>query len=73
MRRIVQSLIFSIATSNIAYAAEAVSNKLNYNAKEQTMTQKVLSKFSFNYFAKYTGRSLSDIYQDGATYNRFDG
>lgn len=73
MRRIVQSLIFSIATSNIAYAAPAISNKLNYKAKKQSSFRKVVSNFNFNYFAQYTGRSLSDNYDSGATYNRFDG
>lgn len=29
-------------------------------------------KFYFNYFVQYLGRSLSDNYQDGATYNRFN-
>lgn len=73
MRKVVQMLIFSIATSNIAYAASAISNELSYNDKKQTTAQKVLSKFNFNYFAKYTGRSLSDNYENGATYNRFSG
>lgn len=73
MRRIVQSLIFSIATSNIAYATPALSNELNYNAKKQSTFKKVVNNFKFNYFAKYTGRSLSDDYSDGATYNRFGG
>lgn len=73
MRRIVQTLIFSIATSNIAYAAPAFSNELNYSAPKKSSTEKVLSNFGFNYFTKYTGRSLSDDYANGATYNRFDG
>lgn len=31
----------------------------------------IASNFKFNYFAKYLGPSLSEDYQEGATYNRF--
>lgn len=69
VNRLSKMIVFSILTSNIAYAqVNTTTSDVN-----QSSIQKVLSNFSFNYFAKYTGPSLSPDYQEGATYNRFDG
>lgn len=73
MRNIAKSLAFSLLTSNIAYATPALSNTLSYKAKKKTTLDKVLSNFTASFFAQYTGRSLSDDYASGATYNRFGG
>lgn len=78
MRNIAKSLIFSLATSNIAYATPELSSSINYKPESKTSTflkkfRKATTNVKFNYFAQYTGRSLSNNYQDGATYNRFGG
>jgi hypothetical protein len=73
MRYFAKSLIISLATSNIAYATPALSNTLNYKAPKKSTVRKIVENFKFSYLAKYTGRSLSDGYADGATYNRFGG
>ena len=58
---------------------------LNYDTPKKEESSSNLSKklsdkllnnlkdFSFNFFTLYTGRSLRNKYQNGATYNRFDG
>jgi hypothetical protein len=67
--KVSKMIALSMLTSNIAYAQMNTTVK---DVKQSSLT-KVLSNFSFNYFAKYTGPSLSPDYQSGATYNRFDG
>jgi hypothetical protein len=73
--KVSRMMAFSLLTSNIAYAQMNINAKTTKSEKSliETTAKKVLSKFSFNYFAKYTGPSLSSDYQEGATYNRFDG
>jgi len=55
-----------------------VSRKKIAPKKTQSVTtykkapfRKYTENLNFNYFVQYLGRSLSDNYQDGATYNRF--
>ena len=73
MHRLIKSLIISIATSKMAYALPALANEMQYSAQKTSTIERVLKNFTFNYFAQYTGRSLSENYQTGATYNRFAG
>jgi hypothetical protein len=53
-------------------SAAATVNKLQRSEKS-SLLKKTLSSFVFNYFVQYNGPSLDPSYQEGATYNRFDG
>jgi hypothetical protein len=41
--------------------------------EKPSLLKETISKFVFNYYVQYIGPSLSDRYQEGATYNRFNG
>ncbi len=65
------AVLFSLSLSanvNISLLNSTVEKDESFST-----LKKVASNFSFNYFVQYVGRSLSNKYQDGATYNRFDG
>jgi hypothetical protein len=61
-------LCLMIGSLSVYSAVNSTQSKL----KTSTL-KKVLSNFSFNYFAQYTGPSLDSRYKQGTTYNRFDG
>ena len=61
---------FAIAASSLAAHAQ-LNNEITTNATVNSF-QSVLSDFTFNYYVKFLGPSLSNGLQDGATYNRFE-
>jgi len=69
MIKFLRLFFISILTANSAYAQ--LKSSLTYSPKKLEI--KNTTNFRFNYFAQYTGPSLSGDYQSGATYNRFDG
>jgi len=72
MKKLFRNLLISTITLVSLSASADIFNEISANRSFE-QKKNPLEKFSFNYFAKYTGPSLSDDYKDGATYNRFDG
>lgn len=62
-------LIFMISMN----ALSSINVSLLSLSEEPNPIRKVISNFSLNYFAQYTGPSLGSGYKEGSTYNRFDG
>lgn len=64
------SLLCLLLTS-LAFSSDI---EIKSNTNENLQNRKtILSNFNFNYFTKYTGKSLSGRYNSGATFNRFSG
>lgn len=68
MKKILYPVVLLISTS-AAYSNDSLSLEQRIETYKQN---KALSQISFNYGLTYLGPSLSQDYQDGATYNRFN-
>jgi len=69
-------LLTSISILTLMISVNALSDinvSILQKKEKPSLLKETISKFVFNYYVQYIGPSLSDRYQEGATYNRFNG